>query len=501
MSEPSTVPEPKNPLVTWKFVLGLGLGLCFVVVGTVYIHRLPIIVGLVVALAVGVVMLRWPNVTTVLALGLLYSNLAVVAVKVHGAPGILPAAVLGMFAWPLFYHIAMRRENVRLLSASPFLLLFVIVQLVGALLARDPIQSCESFVSFLLEGVALYFIITNVVRTRQLAVWSFWSLALCAILMGGAPLLHQIAGNPESNLGGLAQVDSQFKTAEDAVAGIVRQGRAAGTIGEQNRYAQFMILLAPISFALVFLARTTGLFVVAVAATLLALAGFALAFSRGAAVGLGFAFLIGVWLKLIPKNQVKFALIGVALVPLVFPQYLTRLASLGSLASVVGAGSAGMDQADGAIRGRVTEMWGAVLTFRDHPLAGVGPGMFGRYSQEYGQIIGLRSLAEGRQAHSMPLDIAAEHGLIGLFAMVGVFVAVFRSLFQARSMAQEQNDRVGIQLTTGMLLVVVLYLTTGLFLHLSYIRYFWLLIGLADAIGYVVQHEDHNSSQISQPEC
>jgi len=37
---------------------------------------------------------------------------------------------------------------------------------------------------------------------------------------------------------------------------------------------------------------------------------------------------------------------------------------------------------------------------------------------------------------------------------------------------------------------LILYLTTGLFLHLSYIRYFWLLIGLADAISMLTADGD-----------
>src|SRR5690606_12304838 len=40
-------------------------------------------------------------------------------------------------------------------------------------------------------------------------------------------------------------------------------------------------------------------------------------------------------------------------------------------------------------------------------------------------------------------------------------------------------------LATGLLLALVAYLTTGIFLHLSYARYFWLMMALANAAVYI----------------
>jgi hypothetical protein len=36
---------------------------------------------------------------------------------------------------------------------------------------------------------------------------------------------------------------------------------------------------------------------------------------------------------------------------------------------------------------------------------------------------------------------------------------------------------------TGFILVVVAYLATGMSMHFSYTRYFWLILGLAGAAG------------------
>ena len=48
---------------------------------------------------------------------------------------------------------------------------------------------------------------------------------------------------------------------------------------------------------------------------------------------------------------------------------------------------------------------------------------------------------------------------------------------------------------TGLLLCLVVYLTTSVFLHAAYIRYFWFVLGLSAAASHLVAGEE--SSQIA----
>ena len=145
-------------------------------------------------------------------------------------------------------------------------------------------------------------------------------------------------------------------------------------------------------------------------------------------------------------------------------------------------------------------MVAALLVFRDHLLIGVGPGMFPEYVQAYGQIVSLRPLGDGRQAHSLPLDIAAENGLFGLLVLTALIFVVARGLLVARRQALGRNDVHGAHFATGVLFAGIVYLTTGLFLHLSYIRYFWLLISLAEAASQIVTHGDQGSDALPLPD-
>jgi hypothetical protein len=47
------------------------------------------------------------------------------------------------------------------------------------------------------------------------------------------------------------------------------------------------------------------------------------------------------------------------------------------------------------------------------------------------------------------------------------------------------RDRRMEYLATGFILALACYLATGLFLHFSYVRYFWLVLALADATSNI----------------
>ena len=334
----------------------IGLALGVALFGLTGFKGLPLFVATILVVAAGAAMLRWPDLTTLAVIGLVYSNLAVVAVQFHGAPVALPAVVMALLVWPLCYRLGIRKESLCLFSALPFLIAFTVIQLIGVQRARYPGMALEDLVFFVLEGSLFYFVITNLVRTRRMALASFWVLAISALLMGGVPLIQQLTRTFDINYGGLAQAGSQFGATETALEGVVHQQRAAGTIGEQNRYAQFMILLVPIGLALVAIEKSKQLRLLAGFATLIALLGFAVAYSRGAALGLILATGIAIFLKLFGRNQLKFIFFGTVVALLLLPQYLSRLSSLSSLVGIATYGDSGLDQADGALRGRLTEM-------------------------------------------------------------------------------------------------------------------------------------------------
>jgi O-antigen ligase len=211
----------------------------------------------------------------------------------------------------------------------------------------------------------------------------------------------------------------------------------------------------------------------------LIIVGGALAFSRGAAVAFVLMILIMVLLRYIKFYQLVLLSFGALLVLWMFPQYAVRLATLSVFTDLATSdGGASLSTADGAIRGRATDMLAALMIFKDHPLVGVGPGMVQYYTQEYSREIGFRYLKNDPQAHSLFPGVAAESGLLGLICFVLILFVPMFDLVRARKQWMESHPDWS-YMATAFFQVLVSYIVTGLFLHLSYMRFFYMMIALA----------------------
>jgi O-antigen ligase len=131
-------------------------------------------------------------------------------------------------------------------------------------------------------------------------------------------------------------------------------------------------------------------------------------------------------------------------------------------------------------------MVAAILVFADHPLVGVGPGMFKYYSAEYGNQVNPGVLEGTREAHNLYLGVAADHGLLGLLSFISIIAVTFYQLLRNRAWLTRNRPELA-NLVNAFALAVVTYLATGLFLHLSYARYFWLMMALAGAAGAIAR--------------
>ena len=75
---------------------------------------------------------------------------------------------------------------------------------------------------------------------------------------------------------------------------------------------------------------------------------------------------------------------------------------------------------DKSIVNRADEMALAVRMFAENPVVGVGPGNYKELFQKYSLDHYGIPRQEDREAHSFPLEVAAETGLFGLMAFAAV---------------------------------------------------------------------------------
>jgi O-antigen ligase len=107
------------------------------------------------------------------------------------------------------------------------------------------------------------------------------------------------------------------------------------------------------------------------------------------------------------------------------------------------------------------------------------------YSQHYQALpeISVREIAEPRRAHNLYLEMAAEVGLIGLLVFMAIPLLLLRDLRLLRLELQRRAPPLA-RLSAAFTLMLLAYLGTGMFLHLAFERYYWLMIGLtAGGVG------------------
>jgi O-antigen ligase len=129
-------------------------------------------------------------------------------------------------------------------------------------------------------------------------------------------------------------------------------------------------------------------------------------------------------------------------------------------------------------------MLAAAQVFADHPIIGVGTGMFGYYYQDYAKYLGPRWQAGERRAHDLYVGLLAENGLLGFIAFMALIVMTISLLAKARKELLDKSPLFA-ALATGFIFSIATYLGTGIGLHFGYYRFFWLIMALAYAASQV----------------
>jgi len=105
-----------------------------------------------------------PDIAALVVVGVLYSNAAVIAVQFHGVPFIAAAGVPFLLVVPVGYELIVRRRPVVITSAFPLIVLFLLIQILGTVFADDVGSAASGVATFMVEGIGLYFMLTNTIR-------------------------------------------------------------------------------------------------------------------------------------------------------------------------------------------------------------------------------------------------------------------------------------------------------------------------------------------------
>jgi O-antigen ligase len=441
------------------------------------------------ALFVAVAIVLRPDVATLTTIAILYSNAAVIAVRFHGVPVIVAAFVPLLPLIPLARDLVVRRMPVIAPPMLPWMVALLLVHIVSALFSADTVRSWDAVVVFIVEGFGLYFLLINVIRTPETLRQATWVLLAVGAFVSVLSIHQDVTNNYGDNYWGFAQAtDATFRTGETTLTGDVLQRRLAGSVGESNRFAQVLLMLVPLGIFRFIGERSRILRVTAGISTAIITLGVVLTFSRGAAVALALLIVALAVLRLVTMRHLITILLVLLVVLVLFPEYGTRLSSLAQVGALAGE-EVSRSEVSGSLLSRATETLAAILVLVDHPVIGVGPDMFPLYYESYAEVVGILVRNDAtREAHNLYLGLGAELGVTGLAAFLVVAGITLRLGLAARRRSLHRRPDLE-RLTTPFVLAVMTYLTTGMFLHLSFGRFYWLILAAAGAAAVITLRE------------
>ena len=510
-----------------------------------FLIQKSIVLGLAVVLVLGVFALvtRWPELGTLTVLFAIYSNIAVLGMKTRAVlsasvqttqmtistagqnsrVAVVMAALCLILCVPLVYHFLIRKEKLTFDRGFYLMLGYLAVFLTSSVFARDSKIIASQITDFFLEGIAIYFLVVNVVREYATLRRATWALLLAGSLMGGLSIFQRVTHTQNSNYGGLAMLGAELDfnatgreivrpgavsanfNPEGGTSSVVgSQFRSAGPIGEPNRYAQVLLVLLPLAALRFRRERSRALRWLALASTALICGGMMLTFSRGAMLTAVIIFGLLACFRFIRPLHVVVAGVALALLVVVLdPQAALRFASLGGAGNLLAGhsksfsynqptqGQAGMP--DGSIAKRYELNLAAWHVFLDHPILGVGPGHFAEYySMSYANRVGLVELLKKYRGHNLYSETLAETGILGLASFLAIIVAIMTGLWRAWRRLRHQGSELA-DTAIAFFLSLVAYLISAVFAHLSYQRYFWLLMALCSATIHILGRFEHET--------
>jgi hypothetical protein len=462
---------------------------------------------------------RWPEIGTLVFLFSVYSNLAVLAMRsqryIQAAAGpaaenprvaVVLAGLSLLLCVPLAHQLFIRKERVIFDCGFALMVGFLLVLLASAFFARDKELSESQITDYLLEGLSLYFVVTNVIRDSSTLRRATWALVLAGGLMGGISVFQKVTHTQKNIYGGLAQVLADFHPGrsggrvEDVLRSrtldrgsaneggeVVGQLRAGGPIGEPNRFAQILVVLLPFVGLFLRTERSRALRAFALGAGGLILGALFLTMSRGALLTALILFAMMAYTRLLKPRHVFVSVLGASLlIGTVGRGVVARVASVERLRALFSRTYSSYSKPDSSAVLRYVESAAAWHVFLDHPILGVGPGHFAPYySMPYGDRVGLVTVPKPYRGHDLYLETLAETGVIGLACFLSIIFVIMHKLWQERRRFMQSRPELA-HTATAFLLCLAAYAISALFAHLSFQRYFWLLVGLSSAAIRIV---------------
>ncbi|MGQ9406678.1 O-antigen ligase family protein [Mycolicibacterium gilvum] len=476
-----TTPVPDNLTVSARrsaVAAGAAIGVALMVAALTFIGVSPFVSVLVLpAVAAAAYLVPRPHLTLVAMVVCEVANISGV-VGSHGPFSMFRISLLlGMISLGLALRdpVARSRLNRWTVVFIGLVGIFLMSRLLASIGAQDVVYSLSLLTN---EGVDFFFIIVVLmliqVTERQWAVAA--AVVVPLAVLGVLTLINQVVFGGGASFGGLA-------TVTEATGEMVTTARYGGPLPDSNFWGRHLIMGLPLAGALIARARRTGRAWVATgwaAAMLGLLIGIYLTQSRGTFIAT--LVVLTVWTVASGPGARRSAvtMTPVVLLILLVPGVGNRLiALLGDL-----WGPQWDYSIDPSVAGRKAAGEVAWAMFDDRPAFGFGPGGFELQVPRYSGLVPTAVTNPATTApHDLYAQMACEGGVVGLIGWAILIIGVAVCIAIRVSQLAQQADVVERFLAAAALAAIVGWSVASIFIHLSYLRTFGILLALAGAMA------------------
>lgn len=466
----SSEPRPELParrLIVTLFLavlLGGGMALGVAQIGSLFVLGVLGAAFIVVALA-------RPDLSVLAFTFVLYINLSDNLIAL-GYPSIAKLFV-GLLAFIILVRWLVFKDEYRGVALPLGLAVLYTVAGSISLFAATDFNVAVTSLGIYLKDAVIFLLILLLIQNEATLGRAIWVMLVAGIFMGTLSVFQEATRTFGNTYYGFGRV------IYDTAYGY----RLGGAVHDPNFYAQIMVVLLPLAAVQFFSEKRLLLKAIAAWAFLVCALTVVFTFSRGAFLGV-FALILLAVVRLRPRLAlVSVGLFAVAVVYSLLPSnYVLRISTLLDFLP----GSALSPAAVTTFRGRTSENLIALQMFLDYPVAGAGIGNYNNRYQEYSRLLGIDPRLGPQSAHSLYLEIAAERGVLGLIAFALLIYWTFRTLSATERKLRNMGRQSAASLCAAISMSMVGYLVTAIFLHDAFIRYFWLLLGIAWAVPQAI---------------
>jgi O-antigen ligase len=288
-----------------------------------------------------------------------------------------------------------------------------------------------------------------------------------------------------------------FSGSFEEVAGfaLVQAGRGQGLVGDPDFFAAMQLVAVPILLVLANEAKSPGTRMLLIGCLFATLGSVFTTLSRGAFLAILILAILLVWSrpeKLFQSRRQKAIALLIASFGMVlfFSRPYVRESVTVRAQSIYAPKD--RDEASGAGR---TNLWKAAqTTAAEHPLTGVGLGAFSHISEDLllrtpgVDPLLLRDRKEGDNfvAHNTYLGTAAELGIPGLLMYLGLMISTGITLRRTALKAHAAGAHFVGRVSHGLMLGLVAWSATCVFLSAESARMFWIIVGLSLALPKLI---------------